>query len=140
MSGQTWNKSLLALLCCQLVPCVFLTSTAADAPITKTVAQTGDNGKEQPLDAVTVSAERLMQVKMELQKAQDAFFAEYNRANTVPEFQTRCEMETDYSTRLEYHECTPKFVVAANESYAQMLLLGEDVAPPIFAIDAKMAA
>jgi hypothetical protein len=73
------------------------------------------------MDEVTVTAERLMKLKAQLQRAEDAFYAEYNRVNTVPEFQTRCGMETDYTTRMNYHQCT-------------------DAAPPVFAINGKMPA
>jgi hypothetical protein len=41
---------------------------------------------------------------------------------------------------MNFHECTPRFVTSARENYAQMLLRGEDVAPPIFLINGKMPA
>jgi hypothetical protein len=108
MRGHTWNKSLLTFICCQLIPCAYLTSAAH---------------AEQPLDEVNVTASKLMQLRVDLDKAQDAFFDEYNKINTVPEYATHCGDRTYSASRIAYHVCEPNFVTAATENEAYEALM-----------------
>jgi hypothetical protein len=55
---------------------------------------------------------------MELEKAQDDFFARFNKVNTNPEYETHCEHKPLYGSHILKHVWTSRFVAAANEKLA----------------------
>jgi hypothetical protein len=103
------RAALVALLCGQLLTAAYAASPAKDA------SATGD-----PPDEVIVEAqkERLTRLQVELEKAQDNFFARFNKVNTNPEYETHCEHKPLYGSHILKHACTPRFVDAANEKLA----------------------
>lgn len=103
-------------------------------------ARSSKNQLATPSDEVTVTAKRLFDLEVQIHKAEDHFYDEYNRVNTIPEFQTSCGLRTDTATRMNYHICTPRFVDDATSFYARSLLQGEDVGEPILTISAMMPA
>jgi hypothetical protein len=107
------RAALLALACAQVLTAAYAASPAKGA------SATGG-----PPDEVIVEAqkERLTHLQMQLEKAQDDFFARFNKVNTNPEYQTHCERKALYGSHILDHVCTPQFVDTANEKVASWLV------------------
>ena len=73
--------------------------------------------------------EKLSQLEAEVIKAQDAFYDAFNRANTVKEYETRCDMEMPVGSHIRRRVCNPEFVHRATQDEA-MAALGLGVARP----------
>ena len=136
MRFPSWWMSLAVLFLSIVVQCVF----ATDLDASKTGGRSGDTQTISATDEVTVTAKRLIELEVQIYKAEDRFYDEYNRVNKIPEFRTNCGVRTDGATRMNYHTCTPRFVDDASEYYARSILEGEDVGPPILTITEKMPA
>jgi hypothetical protein len=136
MRLSSWWMPLATLFFSIVIPCVFATDLDASKAGGRSVATQTASAP----DEVTVTAQRLLELEVQIYKAEDRFYDEYNRVNKIPEFQTNCGVRTDGTTRMNYHTCTPRFVDDASEYYSHAILQGEDVGPPILTITTKMPA
>jgi hypothetical protein len=117
----------LALLCgTSLLPAAYAQSDAVDKP--------------QVLDEVTVEAHRqkLSQLRQQIKKSVDDFFDAFNKANTVPGYETRCADEKPSGSNIASHVCRPRFVDDANEQETQGFFYGYPSIPAAALITLRM--
>jgi hypothetical protein len=90
----------------------FADSGVAAAPITST---------QSPTEEVTVEAhrEKLSKLRKEINRSVDNFFAAFNKANTVPGYETHCSDEKRGGSHIDHHVCTPRFVNDAQQEETQ---------------------
>ncbi len=111
---------LLGLICG-----AFLTTAFAVSADTATAASAGaqqDSPRQQNSpDEVIIAAQRekLSHLRAELEKTQIAFYEEFNRINTDPEYETHCRYKSRAASRILERVCTPKFVDTAVEAEAE---------------------
>jgi len=102
--------------------------------------QTGDVEKPQVLDEVTVEAHRqkLSQLRRQIKKSVDDFFAAFNKANTVPGYDTRCGDEKPSGSNIASHICRPRFVADATEQETQGFFYGYPTIPAAALVSLRM--
>jgi hypothetical protein len=68
---------------------------AADAANPSAQTQNGGSAKQVPIEEVTVEAhkEKMSKLRLEIKKSVDDFYDAFNKANTVPEYETHCRDE-----------------------------------------------
>jgi hypothetical protein len=81
------------------------------------------------LPEVQVMGKRLYQMRQDIIRAEDQFFARFNELNTDDDFDVHCTMEAPTGTRLKQRVCRVQFYEKAQAEEAQALLRGE-FAPP----------
>jgi hypothetical protein len=116
---------LLAVICGSL--CAIADAANPGAPL-----QNGNSDKQAPVEEVTVEAhkEKLNKLRREIKKSVDDFYDAFNKANTVPEYETYCRDEIPTGTRIASHVCRPKLVDDANQSGTQTFFDGHAAVPP----------
>lgn len=98
--------------------------------------QNRDSTKHAPVEEVTVEArrEKLSKLRQEIKKSVDDFYDAFNydafnKANTVPEYETHCTDEKPPNSNVLSHVCRPKLVDDANQNDAQALIDGHAAVP-----------
>lgn len=81
------------------------------------------------LPEVQVMGKRLYQMRQDIIKAEDKFFALFNQLNTDDDYDVHCAMEAPTGTRLKQRVCRVQFYEKAQAEEAQAILRGE-YAPP----------
>ena len=89
------------------------------------------NGRtqEEEMDEVTVNGKSLAQMRMDVTKAEDAFYDALNKLNPNHDYDVHCQMEAPLGTRLKQRVCRVKYYEDAQAEEAQALLDGH-TAPP----------
>jgi hypothetical protein len=125
---------LLAVICGSL--CAAAAAADPAAP-----AQNGDSGKQAPVEEVTVQAhkEKLAKLRQEIKKSVDDFYDAFDKANTVPEYETHCADEKPPNSNISSHVCRPKLVDDANQSNAQTFFDGHAAVPAITLVTLGMS-
>jgi len=111
--GHRGLPVVLAMICgATLLPVAYGDPAVATAPMTS---------PQNPPDEVTVEAhrEKLSKLRVQIKKSVDNFYEAFNRANTVPEYETHCRDEKRGESHVTDHVCTPKFVNDANDQETQ---------------------
>ncbi len=123
---------LLAVICGSLC-------AAADAADTVTV-QSGDSDKQAPVEEVTVEAhkEKMSKLRLEIKKSVDDFYDAFNKANTVPEYETHCRDEKPAGSLIPRHVCTPRLMDDANAQQTQGFFDGNASVPAGLLIALRM--
>jgi len=107
---------------------------AADEAANNTAGeQQSDTIKLDPLDEIIINGHRgsLRQLRQEAEKAEDAVYEAFNQVNTVPEYRTRCDVDTRSSGGMSrVHVCRPQFAETAMEDEAQSIVRFGFVARP----------
>ena len=96
---------------------------AAQAAAINVVAETTD------LPEVKVEGKRLSQLRQDMVKAEDRFFAAFNELNQDDEFDIHCATQAPLGTHIQRRVCKVRFYEKAQEEEARAFLTG-DVAPP----------
>lgn len=121
MKGKSISTLVLAMLA--------LTSTgplrAASAPAASAPAA----AETTELPEVQVVGKRLYQMRQDIIKTEDKFFALYNELNKDDDYDVHCIMEAPTGTRLKQRICRVKYYEKAQAEEAQAMLHGE-YAPP----------
>jgi hypothetical protein len=78
---------------------------------------------------VQVVGKRLYQMRQDIIKAEDKFFAKFNELNKDDDFDVHCAMTAETGTRLKKRVCKLQFYENAQAEEAQAMLRG-DYAPP----------
>jgi len=89
-----------------------------------------------PLDEVIVTGrkEKLSQLRVEVNQAEDAFYQAFNEINTEARYHTICDTEIATEMREKVHVCKPQFVT---DAFQVGMITGElDVAASI--MDSRM--
>jgi hypothetical protein len=81
------------------------------------------------LPEVQVMGKRLYEMRQDIIKAEDKFFALFNELNTDDDYDVHCNVEAPTGTRLKQRVCRLQFYEKAQAEEAQALLRGE-FAPP----------
>jgi len=104
---------------------------AADAADTGAPVQNGDSAKLAPVEEVTVEAhkEKMSQLRLEIKKSVDDFYDAFNKANTVPEYETHCTDEKPPNSNVVRHVCRPRLIDDANQSDTQAFFNGTAAVP-----------
>jgi hypothetical protein len=112
---------LSALICGALLTTAIAVSAATDTAASAD-AQQDSPGQQNSPDEVIIAArrEKLSHLRAELEKIQIAFYEEFNKINTDPEYETHCRYKSRPSSRILVHVCTPKFVDTAVEAEAEV--------------------
>ena len=82
-----------------------------------------------PLDELVVHGKKLYERRAEIFKAEDRFYALYNKLNTNHDFDVNCDEEATTGSRFVNRVCRPVYIAKAEEEEARALLLGYS-APP----------
>jgi hypothetical protein len=124
---------LLAVIC-------GLLCAAAEAADTSAPMPKGDSDKQAPIAEVTVEAhkEKLSKLRLEIKKSVDDFYDAFNKANTVPEYETHCTDEKPPNSNIPSHVCRPKLVDAANQQDTQVFFEGTAAVPASTLIALRM--
>jgi hypothetical protein len=122
---RRWLFSRLALLLTGGL--VGVLAQGADAPLPAAPAQAPEN--VQQLDEVVILGKKLYQLRQDVVKAEDRFYAAYNELNTDNDYDIKCEQTTTAGTRLKSRQCKPVFFAEAEAAEARSMLTGE-YAPP----------
>jgi hypothetical protein len=124
---------LLVVICASLC-------AAANAANTSVQTPNGDSDKQAPVEEVTVEAhrEKLSKLRLEIKKSVDDFYDAFNRANTVPEYETHCTDEKLTNSNIPSHVCTPKLVDDANQNDTQAFFDGHAAVPASTLIALRM--
>jgi hypothetical protein len=111
---------LSALICGAFLATAFAVSAATDTA-TSAEAQQDTPNQQNSLDEVIIAAQRekLSRLREELQKTENAFYEEFNKINTDPQYETHCRFKSRAGSCILEHVCTPKFVDTAFEVEAQ---------------------
>jgi hypothetical protein len=114
---------LLAVIC----SCLCAVAAAAN-PVAP--PQDGDSGKQAEVAEVTVQAhkEKMAKLRLQIKKSVDDFYDAFNKANTVPEYETHCADENPTGTRIGSHVCRPRLVDDANDQETQASVFFDDYA------------
>lgn len=97
-----------------------------------------------PIEGVTIEAHRLKMGKLRIaiKKSVDDFYEAFNKANTVPGYETQCadQRPSDpYSgSYIEYHVCTPQFVHNATADETQGFFYGYATTPAFTVVTVRM--
>jgi hypothetical protein len=104
---------------------------AADAADSGAQMHNGGSAKQVPIEEVTVEAhkEKMSQLRREIKKSVDDFYDAFNKANTVPEYETHCRDEKPPNSNIPSHVCRPKLVDDANEQETQAFFGGDATVP-----------
>jgi hypothetical protein len=102
------------------VICTFL-CVAADAANPGAPLQNSDSDKQAEVAEVTVQAhkEKMARLRLQLKKSVDEFYDAFNKANTVPEYETHCADERPTGSLIASHVCRPTLVDDANDQETQ---------------------
>jgi hypothetical protein len=92
-------------------------------------AATPGAGSDTELPEVQVVGKRLYQMRQDIIKAEDKFFAMFNELNKDDDYDVHCTVEAPTGTRLKKRVCRVQFYEKAQAEEAQALLRGE-FAPP----------
>jgi hypothetical protein len=113
---------------------------AADAAKTGAQMQNGDSAKQAPIEEVTVEAhkEKLSKLRLEIKKSVDDFYDAFNKANTVPEYETHCQDETPTDSHVASHVCRPRLIDDANQNDTQAFFDGHAAVPASTLVALKM--
>ena len=124
---------LLAVICGAL--CAAADAANTDAPIPN-----GDSAKQAPVEEVTVEAhkEKMSQLRLQIKKSVDDFYDAFNKANTVPEYETRCRDEKPPNSNVSRHVCTPRLIDDANQNDTQAFFDGTAAVPASTLIALRM--
>ena len=71
----------------------------------------------------------LVQIRIEVFRAEDNYFATFNELNSADEYDIRCIWEAPTSSRIKQRVCRAKFVDDLMAEEAQALLRGDPVTP-----------
>ena len=100
-----------------------LTGAAWSMPAAYGEPASPNGGTDQQVPAEEVSVEahklKLSQLRVEINRAVDNFYDAFNKANTVPDYETRCRDVRRPSSYTLRHVCTPRFFNDANEQETQ---------------------
>jgi hypothetical protein len=77
------------------------------------------------LDEVQVVGKRLYQMREDIIKAEEKFYALYNELNTDDDYDVHCTMEVPTGTRFRYRTCKTVFLAKAQEAEARYFMTGE---------------
>jgi hypothetical protein len=112
---------MLSVLICGVFLATAFTISAATDTATSAEAQQDTPSQQNSLDEVIIAAQRekLSRLREELQKTENAFYEEFNKINTDPQYETHCRFKSRAGSRISEHVCTPKFVDTAFEVEAQ---------------------
>jgi hypothetical protein len=96
---------------------------------------------EEPIDNVIISAhrEKLTMMRAEVVKLENAFYDEYNKLNTDPQYDIQCLIEARTGTLIKKRVCRPVFVNTATAEEARGFLTGDPVPPANMVINDKWA-
>jgi hypothetical protein len=113
---------------------------ATDAANPGAPMQNGNSDKQAPVEEVTVQAhkEKMSQLRLEIKKSVDDFYDAFNKANTVPEYETHCRDEKPWNSNIAHHMCTPRLMDDANEQAAQGFMDGFATVPAATLIALRM--
>jgi hypothetical protein len=113
---------------------------AANAANTSAQTQNGDSDKPAPVEEVTIEAhrEKLGKLRLEIKKSVDDFYDAFNKANTVPEYETHCADEKPPNSNIPSHVCKPKLVDDANQNDTQAFFDGHAAVPASTLIALRM--
>jgi hypothetical protein len=78
----------------------------------------------QPLDRQKISAMDHWQLRREIQRTENRFFALYNTLSTRNEFDILCTMEVLPNSKRKYNSCRPRFLLKAERADAEAFLDG----------------
>ncbi|HEY4212019.1 MAG TPA: hypothetical protein VGM84_11100 [Steroidobacteraceae bacterium] len=134
------RAALLVLVCGSFLTAAHADPDSPEAP--KVGTEPGGLLLEKDVTAeVTVEGhkEKMYRLRKEVDKAADAFFAAFNRANTVPGYNTHCQDEQPTGTYIAVHKCTPKFVDDANGSASMAFVSGRTYDSEAAAVPLRMA-
>jgi hypothetical protein len=113
---------LLAASCAWLlIPAAYALGATPDRAKISAADQASTANGQEPAEEVSVEAHKLKmyRLRMEINKAVDNFYDEFNKKNTVPEYETHCSNERRSTSYTVHHVCTPRFVNDANEQATQ---------------------
>ncbi|HYP79338.1 MAG TPA: hypothetical protein VEQ17_03560 [Steroidobacteraceae bacterium] len=82
------------------------------------------------LDEVQVISKRLSEMRQDIVKVEDRFFALYNELNTDDDYDVHCESDVPTGTLLAYRTCRTVFYTKAQAAEARYFLNNEEYAPP----------
>ena len=104
---------------------------AADAADPSAQTPNSDSDKQAPVEEVTVEAhkEKMSKLRVEIKKSVDDFYDAFNKANTVPEYETHCRDEKPPGSYIARHVCTPRLIDDANEQNTQAFFNGTAAVP-----------
>jgi hypothetical protein len=116
----TWP---LALICCQA-------AFAQQAPASKPA---------EPIEEVEINAarEKLRDLRAELVRMEDQFYAKYNEMNKDDQYDVVCHMEARTGTILKSRVCRPVYENDATEAEARALLDGRSAPPASMVVLSK---
>ena len=129
MKGRCeWMRMLPALAV--LMTCgLCQAATAPDKPTASPDKSAAAKSQDEELDEVTVNGKSLARMRMDVVKAEDAFYNALNKLNTNHDYDVHCQNEAPLGTRLKQRVCRVKFFEDAQAEEAQALLDGH-TAPP----------
>jgi len=102
-------------------------ATTAPAPAPTQVSARVDSVVE--LDEVQIVGKRLYEMRQDIIKAEDKFWAKYNELNTNDDYDVHCTIDVPTGTRFKYRVCRPVYYAKAQENEARSFITGE-YAPP----------
>jgi hypothetical protein len=92
-------------------------SVAAAEGVPRPVA-TDDTIQVPSIDEIIINGQRdkLSKLRVEIYRAEDAFYEAFNQVNTEQQYHTYCRIETATEMRQKVHVCKPEFISDAYEA------------------------
>jgi len=78
----------------------------------------------QPLDRDKIATMKPWQLRQEMDRVEQRFYALYNRLSTRDEFDIVCTMQPQPNSKLKHRSCRPRFLLKASNADAQAFLDG----------------
>lgn len=126
-----WKKSALLLSICGsfFMPAAYALNEPADTANASAAAPSA--GAQGPVEEVTVEAHKLKlsKLRMAIKKSVHDFYDAFNKANTVPGYDTHCSDEKPPGSYIAHLVCTPRFFDDANEQATQGFFYGYATIP-----------
>ena len=109
------------------------TAFAAEDTPTPRMSDGAPQAAPAAMDEALIQGKSLRELRLEIYKAEDRFYALYNQVNTKHLYDIHCTVSATTGTRLEARVCTPVFVDRATEDEGRGFVQGH-YAPPAFQV------
>jgi len=109
-------------------------ANVVQAAVSMAVSQTSE------LPEIQVTGNRLYQLRRDIIRSEDRFFAAFNKLNTDHDFDIHCSQQTPLGTHIQSRVCRVKFYEKAQEDEARAWVTGDFSAPPAHLIALQRSA
>src|SRR5262249_52378893 len=101
---------------------LLLVATALPFSITAAEAPVPAEATIQPMDRARIAAMKPWQLRQEMDRVEQRFYALYNKLSTQDEFDIVCTMQAQPNSKFKRRTCRPRFLFKASNADAQAFL------------------